>query len=56
MAIEHKLHDALRRPQQVIRILVVGAGVTGSAIMLGLPYLHQAMQVWGHRGLEVTLR
>ncbi|WP_158792758.1 PRTRC system ThiF family protein [Granulicella sp. L60] len=55
MAIEHKLHDTLLRPQQAIRILVVGAGGTGSAIMLGLPYLHQAMRVWGHRGLEVML-
>ena len=28
----------------------------GSAIFLGLPYLHQAMKVWGYRdGLEVTL-
>lgn len=36
-------------------ILVVGAGGTGSAIFLALPYLHQAMQAWGHFGLEVTL-
>ncbi len=56
MVIEHRLHDLLLREQQEIRILVVGAGGTGSAILLGLPYLHQAMQVWGRpHGLKVTL-
>ena len=35
---------------------MVGAGGTGSAILLGLPYLHQAMRVWGHPyGLKVTI-
>ena len=55
MRIEHLLPSGLlgRRP---LRILVVGAGGTGSAIVMGLPYLHQAMRVWGHPyGLEVTL-
>jgi PRTRC genetic system ThiF family protein len=55
MRIEHLLPRGLlgRRP---IRILVVGAGGTGSAIVMGLPYLHQAMRAWGHSyGLEVTL-
>ncbi len=54
MATEHKLHDSLLQ-RQLVRVLVVGAGGSGSAIMLGLPYLHQALQVWGQRGLEVTL-
>lgn len=45
--------DLLRRP---VRVLVVGCGGNGSAITAGLPYLHQAMLVHGHRGgLEVTL-
>jgi len=55
MRIEHLLPSGLlgRRP---LRILVVGAGGTGSAIAMGLPYLHQAMRAWGHvYGLEVTL-
>jgi hypothetical protein len=55
MRIEHVLPNGLlsRRP---VRILVVGAGGSGSAIVMGLPYLHQAMRVWGHPyGLEVTL-
>jgi PRTRC genetic system ThiF family protein len=55
MRVEHLLPPGLlgRRP---VRILVVGAGGTGSAIVMGLPYLHQAMRAWGHGyGLEVTL-
>jgi len=55
MRVEHLLPSGLlgRRP---VRILVVGAGGTGSAIVMGLPYLHQAMRAWGHAyGLEVTL-
>jgi PRTRC genetic system ThiF family protein len=45
--------DLLRKP---VRVLVVGCGGNGSAITGGLPYLHQAMLVHGHRGgLEVTL-
>jgi hypothetical protein len=43
----------LERP---IRILVVGCGGNGSAIVSGLPYLHQAMLACGHPdGLQVTL-
>src|SRR5271165_810178 len=43
----------LERP---IRILVVGCGGNGSAIVSGLPYLHQALLAFGHPGgLNVTL-
>src|SRR5664280_1480422 len=43
----------LERP---IRILVVGCGGNGSAIVSGLSYLHQAMLAFGHPGgLQVTL-
>jgi len=55
MRIEHvlSLRADARRP---IRILVVGAGGTGSAITMGLPYLDQALRVWGRFvGLEVLL-
>ena len=55
MRIEHILpsHLIARKP---VRVLVVGAGGSGSAIAMGLPYLHQAMRAWGHPyGLEVTL-
>jgi PRTRC genetic system ThiF family protein len=45
--------ELLRRP---VHVLVVGCGGNGSAITAGLPYLHQAMLVHGHRdGLDVTL-
>lgn len=55
MRVEHLLPPDLlsRRP---VRILVVGAGGTGSAVAMGLPYLDQAMRVWGHpMGLEVAM-
>ena len=43
----------LERP---IRVLVVGCGGNGSAIVSGLPYLHQALLAFGHPGgLQVTL-
>ncbi len=55
MKSEHVLHPGLSRDQP-IQILVAGAGGNGSAIALWLPFLHQAMQVWGFRhGLHVTL-
>lgn len=50
----HKLHEELVRRE--VRILVVGCGGTGSAILGGLVYLHQALVAWGHPGgLQVTV-
>jgi PRTRC genetic system ThiF family protein len=55
MRIEHALPNDLLG-QKAVRILVVGAGGTGSAIVMGLPYLDQAMRVWGRSsGLEVLM-
>jgi PRTRC genetic system ThiF family protein len=55
MRIEHILPPDLLR-HRAVRVLIIGAGGTGSAIALGLPYLEQAMRAWGHRcGLEVML-
>jgi PRTRC genetic system ThiF family protein len=55
MRIEHALPSDLLG-QKPVRILVVGAGGTGSAIVMGLPYLDQAMRVWGRSsGLEVVM-
>ena len=54
MQIEHQL--ATRLLQRAVRILIVGSGGNGSAMLMGLPYLHQAMKVWGHPGgLDVTV-
>jgi PRTRC genetic system ThiF family protein len=55
MRIEHIL--SLRADaRKSLRILVVGAGGTGSAITMGLPYLDQALRTWGRfAGLEVLL-
>jgi tRNA A37 threonylcarbamoyladenosine dehydratase len=55
MRIEHILPRDLVG-QRALRILIVGAGGTGSAIVMGLPYLDQAMRVWGRSsGLEVVM-
>ena len=55
MRIEHSLPPGFLDPRP-IRVLVVGAGGTGSAVLLGLPYLDQAMRVWGHPyGLQVLM-
>jgi PRTRC genetic system ThiF family protein len=55
MRIEHALPSDLLG-QKPVRVLVVGAGGTGSAIVMGLPYLDQAMRVWGRSsGLEVVM-
>jgi PRTRC genetic system ThiF family protein len=56
MFIEHALPKSFCRSGQPLRVLIVGAGGNGSAVLLGLPYLHQAMKVWGHAGgLHVML-
>jgi PRTRC genetic system ThiF family protein len=55
MRIEHTIPAGLLENRRV-RVLVVGAGGTGSAVVMGLPYLDQAMRAWGHRGgLEVAM-
>jgi sulfur-carrier protein adenylyltransferase/sulfurtransferase len=48
----HRLHAELL--ERDVRILVVGCGGNGSAILAGLPYLHSAMLAQGHPyGLQV---
>lgn len=55
MRIEHRMPEGFLDHRQ-IRVLVVGAGGTGSSIVMGLPYLDQAMRAWGRGyGLQVWL-
>ena len=50
----HRIHPELLERQ--VRVLVVGCGGTGSAIVAGLPYLHQSLVAHGHPGgLHVTV-
>ncbi len=50
----HQIHPELLKRR--VRVLVVGCGGNGSAIAAGLPYLHQALLVYGHpEGMRVTL-
>ena len=52
----HKLAFRLRDNSNV-KIAVVGAGGNGSAVLLALPYLHQALMAWSNNeiGLDVVL-
>jgi sulfur-carrier protein adenylyltransferase/sulfurtransferase len=51
----HTIHPELLERQ--VRVLVVGCGGVGSAVVAGLPYLHQALIVRGHLGgLHVTVQ
>jgi PRTRC genetic system ThiF family protein len=50
----HRIHPELLERQ--VRVLVVGCGGTGSAVVSGLPYLHQSLIAHGHPGgLHVTV-
>jgi len=50
----HRIHPELLQRQ--VRVLVVGCGGTGSAVVGGLPYLHQSLLARGHPGgLHVTV-
>jgi PRTRC genetic system ThiF family protein len=54
MKIEHTIHPTLLR--ETIKVVVVGAGGTGSALLPRLMQLHFAMKELGHPGgLHVTL-
>jgi PRTRC genetic system ThiF family protein len=50
----HRIHPELLERQ--VRVLVVGCGGTGCAVVGGLPYLHQSLLAHGHPGgLHVTV-
>ena len=44
----HRIHSELLERQ--VRVLMVGCGGTGSAVVAGLPYLHQSLVARGHPG------
>jgi PRTRC genetic system ThiF family protein len=44
----HHIHPELLDRQ--VRVLVVGCGGTGSAVVAGLPYLHKSLVAHGHPG------
>src|ERR1035438_9759852 len=50
----HRIHPELLERQ--VRVLVVGCGGTGSAVVAGLPYLHQSLFAHGDPGdLDLTV-
>ena len=55
MKITHHMPDTGSR-RRGFRVLVIGAGGNGSAVLFGLPYLHHALIAWGFaNGLNVTV-
>jgi len=51
----HHFHPRLMGSTRPLRVLLVGAGGSGSAILLQLPFLEQALRAWGQPGLAVTV-
>ena len=45
----------LNRSRSMYRMVVIGCGGTGSALIGGLPFLHQALAATGHPGLQVVV-
>lgn len=45
----------LNRLRSLNHVVIVGCGGTGSALIGGLPFLHQALLVAGHPGLQVIV-
>lgn len=45
----------LNRSRAMYRVAVIGCGGTGSALIGGLPFLHQALMAIGHPGLQVIV-
>ena len=55
MKITHQLANE-SSSQREFRILLIGSGGNGSAVLFGLPYLHHALVAWGRNaGLSVTV-
>ncbi|HVT38536.1 MAG TPA: PRTRC system ThiF family protein [Gemmatimonadaceae bacterium] len=50
----HRLSPALVMANRPVRVAVIGCGGTGSALLGGLPFLHQALVARGREGLHVV--
>jgi len=51
----HHVDSALISPHNPVRVLLIGAGGTGSALISGLARMHHALVAFGHPGLAVTV-
>lgn len=56
MKITHLYVDRVGSHRRPVRIVLIGAGGSGSAVLFGLPYLHHALIAWGAaEGLDVVV-
>ena len=53
--LSHQLHPYFKTLRQPVKVLVVGAGGTGSKTVVGLKNISQALRALGHPGLHVML-
>jgi PRTRC genetic system ThiF family protein len=55
MKIAHQISDSSQY-RRALRVLLIGSGGNGSAVLFGLPYLHHALVAWGKTdGIDVTV-
>jgi PRTRC genetic system ThiF family protein len=55
LKIIHKLSEGSPY-RRALRVLLIGSGGNGSAVLFGLPYLHHALVAWGKaEGIDVTV-
>jgi putative transposase len=55
MKITHQIADPSQY-RRALRVLLIGSGGNGSAVLFGLPYLHHALVAWGKtEGIDVTV-
>jgi ThiF family len=56
MRIVHTLSNIDSPYRRTLRVLLIGSGGNGSAVLFGLPYLHRALEAWGRpEGIDVTV-
>ena len=56
MRIAHTLSNVDSPYRLTLRVLLIGSGGNGSAVLFGLPYLRRALEAWGRpEGIDVTV-